>query len=264
MQVLKNKAIAIVTAIFLSASIALAIIPFNFANAHTPQWQIPTFAHIFAAPNPIGVGQTTYIDMFLANAPFDPATAITNTYRYRNYILTITAPDGSTNTTTFDYISDPTANQAFSYTPTQVGTYTLNFTFPGQAVTINNDSPTSAYINDSYLSSSASATLIVQQEPISLGISSYPLPTEYWTRPIYGENTDWWSISSNWLGTGSSINSGTTLGIGSPVESATGAGAISGISRFGPIQRYPGDAVGPLTSHVMWTYPLTARIWLHI
>jgi outer membrane protein assembly factor BamB len=239
MQVLKNKAIAIATAIFLSASIALAIIPFNFASAHTPQWQIPTFAHIFAAPNPIGVGQTTYIDMFLANAPFDPATAVTNTYRYRNYILTITAPDGSTNTTTFDYISDPTANQAFSYTPTQVGTYTLNFTFPGQAVTISNDSPTSAYINDSYLSSSASATLIVQQEPISLGISSYPLPTEYWTRPIYGENTDWWSISSNWLGQGAPGYFGFVAGGTSSYE-----------------QSYPGDAVGPQTSHIMWTKPL--------
>ena len=35
------------------------------ANAHTPAWNIPTYAYIVAAPNPIGVGQTVHIYMWL-------------------------------------------------------------------------------------------------------------------------------------------------------------------------------------------------------
>ncbi len=89
----------------------------------------------------------------------------------------------------------------------------------------------SAYINDTYLPSTATTTLTVQEEPLYT-YPTTPLPTEYWTRPIYGENSNWWAISSNWLGTGAP---GYDNGIG-------GAG-------------FPGDAIGPQTSHVMWTKP---------
>ena len=70
-------------------------------------------------------------------------------------------------------------------------------------------------------------TLTVQEQPIS-SIPSNPLPTEYWTRPIYGENPNWYTIASNWLGTGSP-------------QLAT---------------KYLPDAQGPQTSHIMWTKPL--------
>jgi outer membrane protein assembly factor BamB len=85
----------------------------------------------------------------------------------------------------------------------------------------------SAYVNDTFAASSASTTLTVQEEPIPY-INSYPLPQEYWTRPIYGENTDWWSISSDYFGEGSP-------------QQAT---------------KYIPDAAGPITSHVMWTKAL--------
>jgi outer membrane protein assembly factor BamB len=39
----------------------------------------------------------------------------------------------------------------------------------------------------------------VQQEPIA-PVEDYPLPTSYWTRPIEGQNTNWASIASNYLG----------------------------------------------------------------
>ncbi len=68
----------------------------------------------------------------------------------------------------------------------------------------------SILIGDYYLPSSASATLTVQQDPIPAAITSYPLPTEYWTQPIDGENSYWFSISSNWLGSGSPVPAGYT------------------------------------------------------
>ncbi len=204
-------------------------------TAHTPKWDIPTFAYINAAPNPVGVGQKASVIMWIDDT-YDPSSLLSNNYRFRNYKLTITAPDGTVTTQTFDYVSDPTSAQPYSFTPDQVGTYNLTFSFPGQDITVNNDSPTSVYVNDTYLASSAQTTLTVQEEPISY-LPVVPLPTEYWTRPIYGTNPNWYTVSSNWLG--------------------SGAPGYSGYSFMSSNQQsFPGDAVGPLTGHVMWTKPL--------
>jgi len=205
-------------------------------SAHTPSWDIPTFAYIQISPNPVGVGQETTV-VFWLDKTFDPSTALTNDWRFHNYILTITAPDGTETQQTFDYIADSTSSQYTLYTPEQVGTYTFNFTFPGQEYNQYSHNPNSALVNDTYLPSSAETTLTVTSEQLETPISSYPLPTEYWTRPIYGENNYWWTISSNWLGNGAPGYAG----FDSPLANQ----AV-----------YPGDAVGPLTSHIMWTEPL--------
>ena len=34
-------------------------------TAHTPAWTIPTFAHIYVAPDPIGVGQKATVYLFV-------------------------------------------------------------------------------------------------------------------------------------------------------------------------------------------------------
>ncbi|MGD0071130.1 MAG: hypothetical protein ABSB71_06210 [Candidatus Bathyarchaeia archaeon] len=249
MQIAKNKTAAIAIAIFLMFSMSASMMLVPTASAHTPAWTIPTFAYINAAPNPVGVGQQATIIFWLNNV-YDNA-ALANDYRFHNYKLTITAPDGTTETRTFATVTDPTSSQYILYTPTQVGTYNLTFNFPGQNIndyshatistvfdfaTFTYVTQTNPAINDTYLPSSASTTLTVQQAQLASPITSYPLPQDYWTRPIYGENTDWWTISSNWLGTGSPGYSG--FGFNSRQQS------------------YPGDAIGPQTGHVMWTKPL--------
>jgi len=230
MQKFKNRITAIMIAILLIVSMSASLMLVPNAHAHTPAWGVPTFAHIFVTTNPIGLGQSTHIYLFLTPTYAD--TAIPNDYRFHNYQLTITAPDGTTTSQSWATVQDTTSNQGYAFTPDQTGTYILNFSYPGQKVNDYSHSPTSAYINDTYLPSSASTTLTVQTEPILDSISNQAIPTEYWTRPIYGENTDWWSISSNWLGSGS-----------------PGSGAS-----LGPNQRqFPGDAIGPQTNHIMWT-----------
>jgi hypothetical protein len=234
MKITKDKT-AITIALFLTLTMFASLILIPVANAHDPPWEIPTYAYVYAAPNPVGVGQTTLIYMWL-DRTLDGAAA-DNDIRFHNYKLTITKPDGTTETKTWDVCQDSTSSQGLSYTPDQAGTYTLEFTYPGQTFTwtepiqgfFGPPAP-SEYINDTYLASSASMTLTVQEEPISDYPSSYPLPTEYWTRPIYGENPYWWSISSNWLGT----------------------------SAPGYSDTFPGDAVGSQTAHIMWTKPLQA------
>ena len=220
-----SAAIAIVFMLSISVSMTLAPI----ANAHTPQWQIPTFAHIFATIDPIGVGESEYIYIFLT--PTYAGESLANDYRFHNYQLTITDPDGVVTTQKWDTVWDTTSNQGYRFTPTKVGVYKLNFTFPGQNVN-DYSHANDAYVNDTYLPSTDVTTVTVRNEPTFTYPSSYPLPTMYWTRPIYGENTGWWSISSDWYGSG-----------------APGYGASTG-----PNQRqFPGDAVGSQTAHIMWT-----------
>ena len=227
MQKNKIAAIAIIVILALSISASASLIP--NASAHTPEWQIPTFAHIYAQTDPIGVGQKASIYLFLTPTYAD--TNIANNYRFHNYQLIITSPTGKVTEQKFDTCQDTTSNQGTSFVPDEVGTYNLTFIFPGQKVNDYPHSPTSQYINDTYMASSATTTLTVTQEPIA-EIPYPPLPMEYWTRPIFGENVAWYMISSNWLGSGMPGYGGST----------------------GPNQRvFSGDSVGSLTSHIMWT-----------
>jgi hypothetical protein len=236
MHIAKTKFTAILIATLLIISIGTSLTLLPNVSGHTPAWSIPTFAYVVVLPNPVGIGQTTTIYMFLGNLPY-PSSAINNDYRFHNYQLTITDPDGVNTTQTFPTIQDTTNSQYYPFTPSKAGTYNLSFSFLGQNVNDFSHDPstaTTSYTNDTFQASSNTATLIVQQLPVST-LPSAPLPSEYWTRPIYGENTNWWSISSNWLGSG--IN---------------GYGSMPGPNE----QMFPGDAVGSQTSHVMWTKQL--------
>ena len=211
-------------------------------EAHTPAWKITTYAKITVQPEVIGIGQKAMGYAFLGNAPL-PGSTMNNQYRFRNYTVWITDPDGKVETRHWDIVDDTTGCQMFSITPTIVGQYNLTFTFGGMTITAA-DTSTAANIGDIYLPSTATCTFYAQEDPIPTFPSSYDFPTEYWSRPIYGENPGWFKISSNWLGTGS------------PVNSNTGYGVISGTGGQSAIQRYPGDAVGSKTGHVMWTKPV--------
>jgi hypothetical protein len=236
-----SKTTATLIALFLIVSTGASSILIPQTAAHTPVWQIPTFAYINVGPNPIGVGQQAFVLIWL-DKTFGSDPGLTNNYRFHNYNLTIIKPDGLLDVKIFDVCTDTTSSQGYAYTPDQVGNYTFIFTFPGQKYDqyLGAYNPASAYVNDTYLPSSAKTVLTVQQEPIPNAVDSFPLPSEYWTRPIYAENPYWWTISSNWLG------------LGSPISANIGSGTISGnaVTNF---QRYPGDAVGPQTSHIMWT-----------
>ena len=230
MKLSKTKTAAILIATLLIVSIGASMTLIPTVSAHAPAWQIPTYAYVQPVINPVGRGQTTFIYMWI-DKTFGTDTAMTNNWRFHNYKLTITKPDGTTEVKTWDTVWDTTSSQSYSYAPDQVGTYTLKFEFPGQSYADPKFgyNPNSAFVNDTYLPSSATATLTVQEEQIPY-LPDTPLPTEYWNRPIYGENPNWWSISSNWLGSGS--------------------------TQFANWRSYVPDGSGSQTAHVMWTKPI--------
>jgi hypothetical protein len=261
-MLLKNKLLATAIILFLAFSMTASTLIIPTTNAHTPPWQIPTYAFIVAEPNPVGVGQSINVYMWLdalygsaggsgatlgTNGSTSSGALLSNTYRFHNYQLTITSPDGNTTTQLFPIIYSSDSAQGYTFTPSVVGTYMLNFTYLGQVYGANgNGYSGSPIINDTYLPSTASTNLTVQSEPINSGGVSAPLPTEYWTRPIYGANTDWYQIASNWLGTGSGV------------EPSLGFNTLTGFTAQAYIQRYPGDAVGSQSAHIMWTLPYSS------
>jgi len=234
MKKAKNKTLVIAIAMLLAFSMTASMMLVPSASAHTPPWTIKPFAYISVNPNPVGVDQQVTVYMWLDQL-YDQAV-LGNDYRFHNYELTITSPTGKVTTQTFATISDPTSNQYTLFTPSEVGIYTFNFTFPGQVVNDYPHSPSSLYVNDTYLPATASTTLTVQKTPIPAAITGEPLPTMYWTRPIFGENTNWYTISSNWLGDGAPGYAAVGIWIGENLN--------------------PPDCIGSQTSHVMWTKPL--------
>jgi hypothetical protein len=219
MQKIKNKTMAIMIAVLLTISIGTSMIPLPTTNAHTPVWQINSWAYIAVAPDPIGVGQSVYISMWVDAAM--PSASILNDIRRHDYKLTIIKPDGTTETMNWPVLKDTTGVQSTQYTPNQIGTYKFNFAYAGQTYTWSG-----TYQNDVYLPANATTTLTVQQQPVTEP-PTYPLPSEYWTRPIEGQNVAWWTIGSNWLGASSL--------------------AISAFQQ---------DGIAPNSAHVMWTKPL--------
>jgi outer membrane protein assembly factor BamB len=223
LKISKNKS-ATMVAMLLMLIIAVplfALIP--NANAHDPAWNMPTYAYITVAPNPVGVGQTSTVVFWVDKIP--PTAAGLAGDRWSFY-LDITKPD-NTSSTVGPLTSDPVGGSYYLFVPEETGTYTFTARFGPQVITGSQGTNIYNYniaINDTYLASNATTTVTVQEEQIP-NPPNYPLPSEYWTRPIEGQNTGWYTIASNWLG--------------SPQIT-------------GKIQ--PGGSA-PNSAHVMWTKP---------
>ncbi len=217
------------------------IIPFavESASAHSPPWYVISYGYLTVQPQPVGVGEPMSVSMWV-DYPFTGATLLNN-IRRTNYQLTITAPDGTNTTDNWPIINDPTGINSLLFTPTQPGTYTFTFYYPGQTYLWNSTNtpglPASSavYYGDVFSSATATIKATVQQTQAPKPIDSYPLPTAYWTYPIEGQNTYWYTVASNWLGTPYII------------------GASPGTHSAGMLQP---DGTAPTSAHVMWTTPI--------
>jgi hypothetical protein len=232
----KNKT-AIAIALFLMLTIAVTLVAVPAANAHTPAWTIPSWCFVSVSRNPIGVNQQIIIVFWLQDIP--PTSEGAYGDRWKFYV-DITAPDGS-NETLGPFTSDPVGSCYTTYTPTDVGTYTVQAMFPGQVITglpippgKTIDTISGAdYVNDTYAASQSDPVeLIVQEEQIQPWPEA-PLPTLFWTRPINSANRNWWPLAGNWLS-----GAAQHYGNGPSVYFAWG--------------------LGPESAHVMWATPYWA------
>lgn len=192
----------------------------SYVKAQTTS-TLPSYAFIVVAPNPVGVNQQCVVDFWLSD-PIATA-AVSRGDRYHGFIVTITKPDGTTeNKGPFD--GNDLSSAYFLYIPTQLGTYTFKVNYPGETFTS---------FNVTYLASSATYALTVQQEPAP-SAQTMPLPATYWTRPANAMNYGWGSVTSNWLM----------------------AGWNSTSRNFDQGSVFVGEGTAPKSAHILWTRPI--------
>jgi hypothetical protein len=212
------KTTAIILTLMMASSIALIAFPAQAQTTYTnlqdgygvalpagviPDVTLDTHPGLSVRPNPVGIGQTVLINMWI-NPPLHNARTGTR------YSVTFTKPDGTTDVKDGieSYNGDTTA--WFEYIVDQVGTWKVRFDFPGQYFPPGNYTSGqlagfSSYgrvysMSDSCYyapSTTGDKELVVQQDQVM----SWPpsaLPTDYWTRPISPENRDWKAIAGNW------------------------------------------------------------------
>jgi hypothetical protein len=243
MKFSKNNILATILALLLMISMSASTLMIPTTSAHTPPWNIKDTAYIAINPNPVGVGQILHITLWTAQ-PMQNAL-LTNDIRKHNYTLTITAPNGDISTQHWDVVVNTGGELTTTFTPDQVGNYTAKFDYGGQTYptlaevtttvpfTSADIAAINGYAGDIFTPGSETVTFTVQQDSLAAPINSYPLPTEYWTRPIEGQNIYWYSISSNWL-----------------------AGQHFGTYQQVGLNLYQPDGTAPNTPHIMWTLPI--------
>ena len=202
------------------------------ASAHAPAWNTQTYCYVTASPNPVGVNQPVILIMWVNSYP--PTANGNYGDRWHNFIVTITAPDGTTQTLG-PYTSDPIGSTYTNWIPTQAGTYKLVFSWPGATLTglpINPIAPVqynAAYVNDTFSSATSNPFYLTVTQVPQPSWQESPLPTGYWTVPVNGQNRNWAPIIANWLAGAAQTNGPTT---------AFGYG------------------VAPESAHVLWTRPM--------
>jgi len=208
--------------------------------------KIPTWCFLMAAPNPVGVGQTFNLVMFNPQVPYD--ALLTNDIRYQ-FTMDVVKPDktvehlppaGKTSGNVAQggvidgkFVSDSTGSAYTAYAPDQTGNYTFTVYFQELLYRWNASATQRNFYGTTFKASNYTLTVEVQADPVSIGGLPLlePVPTEYWTRPIQGQNTAWFTASSNWLS--------------GPHDRDNG----------GSENRFQPEGTAPESAHILWTRP---------
>ncbi len=191
----KNKAISIALILILMISLVM-LLTMQPAKAYA-NTSYTTYTYVFPGQPVVGIGQTILIEMYLNVYPPTASGSMGDRW---DFYLTITSPSG-VNETKGPITSDPVGGAYISYVPTEVGVYTIQASFIGDTLTGVPGNTGNANVGNVYNASiSRPNTFTVQQDPIPQ-YQETPLPTDYWTRPVYDANRGWGNVAmGQWLG----------------------------------------------------------------
>jgi hypothetical protein len=211
----------------------------------TPSYTVTVDAYLSASPGLIGVGQPLLVNMWIEPPIF------VGRY-FTGYTVAITKPDGTavTEGPLNSYPGDTTSY--FTYTVDQVGTWKLQFNFPGGYFPAGNYSVASGtFMGQSvdsftqsvyYQPATSPVTTIIVQNALVASWPPSPLPKDYWTRPISPANREWWAISGWYPATGV-VGGGSSCGF-----TAWPANTNIYMSNYNFIPYVQ----GPSSAHVVW------------
>jgi len=193
---MKSKTILTAIAIFLMVSIAASTILTAPVKGDGTVSALPginagdvvtTYLYLNVAPNPIGVGQQVNVNAFFGAAIIDNEAPL-------NYTVTITSPNG--NTETRKLTADTTGGGYITFVPSVVGEYKFQAFYGGQTMV------KSGYVGLKQGPANSSVkTLTVQEDPITQRSYPFtPLPNNWWENPVSAQNTqNWYKIMGPWL-----------------------------------------------------------------
>lgn len=159
----------------------------------TPDEEYDVIPRLNVAPNPVQVDQSVIINGWLS-VPMSPA------HYHTDYKFVITKPDGTSET----YLRDSFRADGTSWlniVPDQIGTWNVQYIFQGSYWPPGNYTYPEAqggypvsFPNSLYFKpTNTSMDFVVQSEPVP-GWPDFPLPTDYWTRPVGPDHRNWWPI----------------------------------------------------------------------
>jgi hypothetical protein len=177
----------------------------------TPDYTLETRAFMSFRPNPIGLGQSLLVNVWVSPGTY-------HAFYMADFKVDIIKPSGETETVgPFNsYTGDSTA--WFEYVPDEVGTWQFKYTFPGTYIPagVYWDLPGSEtggfmaggkfytmYTSDYYTPSETEWQNLTVQADL---VSSWPysaLPNDYWTRPVNVMWRDWGSMLGSYPFAGS-------------------------------------------------------------
>jgi len=235
MKLTKNIIATIASILILTITAFMAVLPVGAQNLTDGTTTLPTFLQLSAAPNPVGQGQTLYVNTFLTKPPLTGGMGGSGVM-YEDITVVVTKPNEDV-VEYGPYKTDATGGTYFNFVPDQIGDWTLQAHYPEQHIAYQAASffGPSIFYNYTYAASdSVVVTVTVQEEYAQWNYQSPPLPQEYWTRPIYATNWQWGQeLGGSWFG------------LAAPAFAVTGRYDANG--NFNPYSQAPN------TGHIMWS-----------
>jgi len=183
---------------------ALALVYPGLPPGADPDYTQGATAYMSLRPNPIGVGQSLLVNLWITPGLY-------HAFYAPDYKVTIEDPTGEQSVKLIDsYFADCTA--WFEFTPNMAGTWRLKFDFPGIYLpkAQYEDHPTGGgffgLANNTYnlyasIYYTEDSTEWQELEVLDEFVLPWPpadLPDDYWERPINSMNREWWSIAGNY------------------------------------------------------------------
>jgi hypothetical protein len=215
LKLLKNKKIN-TTAILLIALFALSAVT-TILPASAQTTKTITKGFISVSPKIVGVNGQLIINAWTSPAPpAIPGALGSSGYGIgrprENYTYTFTRPDKSQDVIVSARPSFGEGTNWALYYPNQIGNWSVTLYWQGDA-------------NFTAVTSPPFYFEVRATSPYTL-MPEIPLPTDYWTRPINGENRMWYQISGSWLQ----------------------ASYDSTYNKYNPY------SMGPASAHILWTW----------
>ena len=200
----KTKTSAVVIIALLALSVVIAILP----TVNAQVIALPNrkeYAYLSVMPRTVGMDQPLLVNLWINPPMATPHLWSQAEIRWENITITFTRPDGSKDTFMPQEpggILQPGQSERmgaiwFHYYPTQVGEWSVQFSFPGQ--TFYDTYGGQKYSVYCEPCTSQIVKFTVQEDIVQIGFLPVPLPIGYWERPISAANREWSQISGDWL-----------------------------------------------------------------